>query len=142
MLMRFDPFRDIDRAFEQAFGADRQSSMPMDAYRHGDRLIINVDLPGIDPSSIDVSVEQNVVTISAERHWQPVEGDDLVVNERRQGTFKRQLFLGNTLDTEAIDARYDNGVLSLTIPVSEKAKARKVEIGNGKAKEAITASAS
>ena len=143
MLMRFDPFREIDRVFEEALGSTtRQASMPMDAYRHGDRFVVSLDLPGVDPGSIDVSVEQNVLTVSAERHWQPVEGDEVVANERRQGTFRRQLFLGNTLDTDAIHASYDNGVLSLTIPVAERAKPRRIEIGSASTKEAISATSS
>ena len=142
MLMRFDPFTAIDRAFDEAFGTTRQMVMPLDAYRHGDRFVVLVDLPGVDPASIDLSVEQNVLTISAERHWQAVEGDEVVANERRQGTFRRQLFLGDTLDTEHIEASYDNGVLTLTLPVAEQARPRKIQVGSGSTQQAITASAS
>jgi HSP20 family protein len=139
MLMRFDPFREIDRVFDQAFSAARQASMPMDAYRHGESFVIHLDLPGVDPSSIDVSTEQNVLTISAERHWEAVEGDDVVANERRQGTFSRQMFLGNTLNSDEIHATYDNGVLTLTIPVAEKAKARRIEVTSSGQQQAISA---
>lgn len=142
MLMRFDPFREIDRVFEQARGAIWQSSMPMDAYRHGDRFVISLDLPGVNPGSIDVSVEQNVLTVSAERHWEPVEGDEVIASERRQGKFRRQLFLGDSVDTNAVHASYDNGVLSLTIPVAEHAKPHRIEVGSASTKEAITATAS
>lgn len=138
MLMRFDPFREIDRVFDQAFSPARQASMPMDAYRHGDTFVVHLDLPGVDPSSIDVSTEQNVLTISAERHWEAVEGDDVVANERRQGTFSRQLFLGNALNAEEIHASYDNGVLTLTIPVAEKAKARRIEVTSSGQQQAIS----
>jgi len=142
MLMRFDPFREIDKAFEHAFSCARQTAMPMDAYRHGDSFVVHLDLPGVDPSSIDVSVEQNVMTIHAERHWESVEGDEIVANERRQGTCTRQLFLGNALEPDKIHASYENGVLTLTIPVAETAKPRKIEIGTAQTREAITAGAS
>src|SRR5918994_898914 len=137
MLMQFDPFREIDRVLGQAFDTTRQASMPMDAFRHGDSFVVHLDLPGVDPSSIDVSIEQNVLTISAERHWESVEGHQVVANERRQGTFARQLFLGNALDADKIHASYDNGVLTLTIPVAEKAKARRIEVTSSGQQQAI-----
>ena len=139
MLMRFDPFREIDRVFDQAFATSRQTSMPMDAYRHGDSFVVHFDLPGVDPSSIDVSTEQNVLTVSAERHWEAVDGDEVVANERRQGTFARQLFLGNALNVDDIHATYENGVLTLTIPVAEKAKPRRIEISSSGSQQAIDA---
>jgi HSP20 family protein len=112
----------------------------MDAYRHGDSFVVHLDVPGVEASSIELSVEQNVLTISAERHWQPVEGDQVVANERRQGTFTRQLFLGNALDAERIHATYENGVLTLTIPVAERAKPRKIEVASESRQDAIAAS--
>ena len=127
MLMRFDPFRELDRVIQQS-GAAREPAMPMDAYRSGDRFIVHFDLPGVDPSSIDLTVEKNVLTVRAERKWQKQEDTEVVVNERPQGTFSRQLFLGEGLDAERIEATYDNGVLTLSIPVAEQAKPRKVEI--------------
>ena len=142
MLMRFDPFREFDRVIEQTWGNARQASMPMDAYRHGDSFVVHLDLPGVDPSSIDLSVEQNVLTISAERHWQTVEGDEVVANERRQGHFSRQLFLGNTLDTDGIHATYEAGVLTLTIPVSERAKPRRIQVATEQRQDAIETKAS
>ena len=135
MLMRFDPFNEFDRIFQQAWGSARQAQMPMDAYRHGDSFVVHLDLPGVDPDSIDVSVEQNVLSVSAERHWESVEGDEVVANERRQGTFTRQLFLGNALEPDQIHATYENGVLTLTIPVAEKARPRKIEIATGESKQ-------
>ena len=115
----------------------------MDAFRHGDSFVVHLDLPGVDPSSIDVSIEQNVLTISAERHWESVEGDQVVANERRQGSYSRQLFLGNALDADKIHASYENGVLTLTIPVAEKAKPRKIEIGTqSEQQDAITTTSS
>src|SRR3954464_6188070 len=102
MLMRFDPLREFDRVLDTAWSQTRQASVPMDAYRHGESFVLNFDLPGVDPSSIDITVEPNEMTVSAERHWQPVEGDQVVANERRQGRFSRQLFLGDGLDSEGI----------------------------------------
>ncbi len=132
-LMRFDPFRDIDRLTEELFarqtgGAPR--SFPMDAYRRGDRFLVHLDLPGVDPDSIDLTAERNVLTISAERRFESKEGDELLVNERPQGTFTRQLLLGESLDIDRIEAGYENGVLTLTIPVSEQGKPRRIEISS------------
>lgn len=142
MLMRFDPMREFDRMFEQAWSQTRQASIPMDAYRHGDSFVVNLDLPGVDPASIDVSVERNAVTVTAERHWQSVEGDQVVASERRHGTFTRQLFLGDGLDTDRIHASYENGVLTVTIPVAERAKPRRVEVASEPHREAIEAASS
>ena len=142
MLMRFDPFRELDRWVSEVAG-NPPSVVPMDAYRHGDRFTVQFDLPGIDPSSIDLTVDKDVLTVSAERSWQPDEGQEVLISERPQGTFTRQLFLGDNLDAEHIEAAYDHGVLTVTIPVAESAKPRKVEItsGDGAAKE-ITAESS
>ena len=129
--MRFDPFRDLDRAWEQlaAQQAGRQArSFPMDAYRRGDDFVVHFDLPGVDPASIDVSVDRNILTVTAERRYGEHTEDEVLVSERPQGTFTRQLMLGDQLDTERIQAGYDRGVLTLTIPVAERAKPRKVEI--------------
>ncbi len=145
MLMRSDPFRELDRAFSQilAGGADRPVAAPMDAYRHGESFVAHLDLPGVDPGSIDVSVEQNVLTVTAERHWSPVDGDQVLSAERPQGRFTRQLFLGNALDTEKIHATYENGVLTITMPIADKAKPRKIEItATSKSPEPIEATAS
>ncbi|HEV8298411.1 MAG TPA: Hsp20/alpha crystallin family protein [Acidimicrobiales bacterium] len=137
MIMRFDPFRDFDRVFEQALGQARQATMPMDAYRHGDTFVINFDLPGVDPNSIDLSLEKNVLSVKAERHWEPVEGDQVVASERRQGTFQRELFLSEGLDADQIHATYDHGVLTVTIPVAEKARPRKIEVAATAGQESI-----
>jgi HSP20 family protein len=138
MLMRFDPFRDLDRLTQRAW-TSTPAVMPIDAYRHGDRVLVHFDLPGVDPSSIDLTVEQNVLTARAERTWQPAEGDEVIVSERPQGNFTRQLFLGESLDGERIEANYEHGVLTVTIPVAEQAKPRKVEIASGDKPEAIQA---
>lgn len=136
MLMRWDPFRELDRLSDQTWTGlrSRQAVMPMDAYRHGDQFIVHFDLPGVDPSSVDLTIEKNVLTVSAERSWQKGEGDEVVVSERPQGSFSRQLFLGEGLDPDGVAASYEQGVLTVTVPVAEKAKPRKVEIssnGNG-----------
>lgn len=140
MLMRFDPFRDIDRLTQQLAGERRSSAMPMDAYREDDHFVVQFDLPGVDPESIDLTVEKNALTVKAERSWQAGEGVDVLVAERPQGSFSRQLFLGEGLDADRIEARYDQGVLSVTIPVAERAKARKIEVGTGGGGRAIDAS--
>jgi HSP20 family protein len=133
MLMRFDPFREFDRLTDQAWSAVRSGvrSVPLDAYRHGDKFFIHLDLPGVDPDSIELTVEKNVLTIKAERSWTPAEGDEVLVSERPRGVFSRQLFLGETLDTDRIEAGYDHGVLTVTIPVAEQAKPRRVEVSTG-----------
>ena len=138
MLMRTDPFRDLDRLTQQAFGTRlRPTAMPMDAYREGDQFIVHFDVPGVDASSVDLTVEKNVLTVSAERQWQPGENQQVVAAERPQGNFSRQLFLGENLDAERVEARYENGVLTVTIPVAERAKPRKVEITSGDSAKAI-----
>lgn len=142
MLLRFDPFREIDRMFDQARFQVARPSFPMDAYRHGDTFIVHFDLPGVDPASINVEHERNVLTVTAERSWQPVEGDEVLANERLHGAYRRQLLLGDGLDAEKMHATYENGVLTLTIPVAEKAKPRKIEVQSAGAPEAITTTAS
>ena len=130
--MRFDPFRDFDRAWQelaqQAAGRQATRSFPMDAYRRGDEFVVHFDLPGVDPSSIDLTVDNNVLTVRAERRFEQEQGDEILVTERPQGGFTRQLMLGEQLDSERISAGYDRGVLTLTIPVAERAKPRKVQI--------------
>lgn len=130
MLMRFDPFRELDRITQNTWAQNRPS-MPMDAYRRSGDFVVNFDLPGIDPSTIDLTVEKNVLTVSAERSPSRAEGDEIVVAERPHGRFSRQLFLGESLDSDKITANYDQGVLTLHIPVAERAKPRKVEVTTG-----------
>ncbi len=140
MLMRTDPFRELDRLTQQLAGTTaRPAAMAMDAYRQGDSFVVQFDLPGVDPASIDVDVERNVLTVRAER--KPPAGEDvqLLANERPTGTFSRQLFLGEALDTERVDASYDAGVLSLRIPVAEKAKPRKISVGGESGPKTIDA---
>jgi HSP20 family protein len=130
MLMRFDPFRDFDAAWQELAQASRQAtrSFPMDAYRRGDEFVVHFDLPGIEPASIDLTIDNNVMTVRAERSFEQRAGDEILVTERPQGGFTRQLMLGDQLDTDRIQADYDRGVLTLTIPVAERAKPRRVEI--------------
>ena len=129
-VLRFEPSREFDRLAEQMFSGLRGTprSVPMDAYRRGDQFLIHLDLPGVDPDAIELTVEQNVLTIRAERRFEPEEGDEPLVSERPQGTFTRQLLLGESLDTDRLEADYDQGVLTLRIPVAEEAKPRRVQI--------------
>jgi HSP20 family protein len=143
MLMRTDPFRELDRITQQMLGTmgttARPAAMPMDAWRDGEEFVVEFDLPGVTADSIDLDVERNVLTVRAER---PARSDnvELIAGERPRGMFSRQLFLGETLDTERIAASYDDGVLTLRIPVAERAKPRKISISNnGKQPEAIDA---
>jgi HSP20 family protein len=139
MLMRFDPFRELDRLADEVAGGARRAVMPMDAYRQGDRFLVEFDLPGVDGSSIELTVEKNVLTVSAERAWRRDENTEVIASERPHGHFTRQLFLGESLNTDAIEARYADGVLRLAIPVAESAKPRKIEIEAGDSPKAITA---
>jgi HSP20 family protein len=146
MVMRFDPFRELDRLNQELWGGNTQrratSGMPMDAYRQGENFYVHFDLPGVDPSSIDLTVEKNVLTVRAERsvNWGR-EGTEVLVAERPQGSYSRQLFLGETLDPDRIQANYEHGVLTLTIPVAEQAKPRRVQVTASGAANSITTSA-
>jgi HSP20 family protein len=140
MLMQFDPFREFDRLAEQlAAGARTPRPFPMDAYRRGDEFVVCFDLPGMDPGTIDLTVEQNVLTIKAERRFERREGDEVIAAERPHGAFTRQLFLGDTLDAERLQATYDTGVLTLRTPVAEAAKPRKMPITEGVEERTIEA---
>jgi HSP20 family protein len=138
MLMRTDPFRELDRLTQQVLGtAARPAAMPMDAFRDDDTFVVELDLPGVDPETIDLDVERNVLTVKAERHPSAGQNTEVLIAERPTGAFSRQLFLGETLDTERIDASYDAGVLRLRIPVAEQAKPRKITISGGSAPKEI-----
>jgi HSP20 family protein len=128
MLMRTDPLRDVDRLAQQVLGtAARPAVMPIDAWREGDEFVVEFDLPGIKEDSLDLDVERNVVTVRAERP--DIDPDrEMLAAERPRGVFSRQLFLGENLDTDRIEAAYHEGVLRLHIPVAEKAKPRKIAI--------------
>src|SRR4029453_12031812 len=132
MLLRTTaPFRDFDRLTQQLLGTtNRPAGMPMDAWREGDRFVIQFDLPGVHRESIDLDVERNVLTVRAERT--PNNGDwEMLASERPRGVFSRQLVLGDNLDLERIEANYDGGVLRLIVPVAERAKPRKIEVALG-----------
>jgi HSP20 family protein len=129
MLMRTDPFRELDRLTQQVFGtAARPAAMPMDAWQENGEFVVAFDLPGVSPDTVDLNVEKNVLTVHAERRDPTQPNVELVVGERPRGVFSRQVILGETLDTDNIKANYDMGVLTLRIPVTEKAKPRKIEI--------------
>src|SRR5919107_2953613 len=142
MLFRFDPFQTFDRLSREVFSTPTGFGagwMPMDAWRRGDVVEVAFDLPGIDPGSVDLTVEHNVLTVKAERRWQP-EDHQFLLRERPQGTFTRQIVLSDAVDLDKVEARYENGVLHVTAPVAETAKPHKIEIkgGNGHGKQ-ITA---
>jgi HSP20 family protein len=132
MLTRFDPVGDLDRFSSDLLGAlsRRSVSMPIDAYRHEDQWVVNVDMPGVDSSTIDLTVDRNVLRIEASRDWRPSEGDLVLVAERPRGTFSRQLMLSEDIDTTAIKADYNAGVLTVVLPVAETAKPKKVTVGS------------
>jgi HSP20 family protein len=130
MLLRFDPFRDLDRLADQMLSTARMPRMmPMDAYRSGDQFVLHFDLPGIDPDSVDLTVENNTLSVRAERSNRTIPEDaQWLVSERPTGSFNRQLVLGDGLDTDDIRATYHDGVLTVTIPVAEQAKPRRIEV--------------
>ena len=136
MLMRTDPFRELDRLTQQVFGtATRPAVMPMDAWRDGDEFVVEFDLPGVKAEDVDLDVERNVLTVKAERPISDSKDTEMIAAERPRGVFSRQLFLGDNLDTDRVQAEYDAGVLRLTIPIAEKAKPHKIEIAsNGHSK--------
>jgi HSP20 family protein len=132
-LMRFDPFRQLDRLADQALGGVRtMRTMPMEALRRGDQFIVAIDLPGVAENDVDVTVERDVVQVSARRQSLRQEGDQVIIDERPQGEFCRDLFLGDNLDPNKMTAKFDRGVLTLTIPMSEASKPRKIAIGAAK----------
>lgn len=140
MLMRTDPFRDFDRLAQQILGTSaRPAVMPMDAWREEDRFVVEFDLPGMNADSLDLDVDQNTLTVHAERPALD-ENQEMVAAERPRGVFSRQLFLGENLDTDRIEASYDAGVLRLTIPIAEEAKPRKIAISTAETdRKAVTA---
>jgi len=139
MLMRTDPFRDLERLSQQMWGtATRPTVMAMDAWRDGGEFVVEFDLPGISPDSVDLDVERNVLTVKAERPG--LNGDrELIAAERPRGVFSRQLILGDNLDTERVGASYSSGVLTVRIPVAEQAKPRKIAINTADDNKAINA---
>jgi HSP20 family protein len=133
MLMRTDPFREFDRMAQQVSGTDtRPAAMPIDAYRDGEDFIVQFDLPGVSSDAIDLTVERNALTVHAQRQRSDSDDVELLIGERPYGTFRRQLFLGETLDSERLQAEYVDGVLTLRVPVKEQAKPRRVNVSVGR----------
>jgi HSP20 family protein len=130
VVLRFDPFRDVDRLAEQLLGSQRTPRvMPMDLFRSGDHYVLACDLPGVDPGSVDISVDGGVLSIRAERTPRSDEHAQWLAQERPSGTFLRQLSLGEGLDQDKISATYENGVLTVTLPVAEKARPKRIQVG-------------
>lgn len=131
MTVRTDPFRELDRFAAQLFGGPaRPAAIPMDAWREGERFVLEFDLPAVDPDSVDIDVERNVLTVKAERRAPVADGAKVITVERPRGKLSRRIVLGDNLDRDRIAATYDAGVLRLTIPVAEQAKSRKIVIGS------------
>ncbi|MFI7407909.1 Hsp20/alpha crystallin family protein [Streptomyces sp. NPDC049627] len=140
MLMRTDPFRELDRLTQQALGTRSwPTAMPMEAYRADDAFVVHFDIPGVDPETIDLNVDRNILTVRVVRRSSAPDAAQVIAAERPTGTYSRQLFLGDSLDTERIDASYDAGVLTLRIPVAEEAKSRKIQISGGEPPKQIDA---
>jgi HSP20 family protein len=137
MATTFDPFRDLDRMLSGALRTPASAAMPMDLFRTGDRFVAKVDLPGVDPSSIDIDVEDRTLTIRAERREQSDQDVQWLSHERPAGTFARQLTLGYGVALDQIEADYSDGVLTLTIPVAEEAKPRKISVSHAGGKKVI-----
>jgi HSP20 family protein len=129
MALGYDPFREYEQLVQQLLSGGRvPRSFPMDAYRRGEEFIVHLDLPGVDPGSIDVTVESGMLTVSAERRFEQEDEDEIIVKERPQGRFNRDLRLGSAIDVDNIGASYEGGVLTLTLPVSERAKPRTIQV--------------
>ena len=146
MMIQTDPFRDLDTLFSRLSGRPQNSGgvMPMNAFRRGSDVWVHIDLPGVKAENLDITVERNVLTVAAERDWQPQENDQPYFGERYRGSFRRQIQLGDGLDLEHLEADLHDGVLTIRIPVAETAKPRKVEIGQNRhtSPEAIEATTS
>lgn len=138
-MLRFDPYREFDRLTEQLASTATRAprALPMDAFRRGEQFIVQLDLPGVEPAAIELTVERNVLTVRAERRFEPRADDEVVVAERPHGTYTRQILLGDTLDSENVQANCEQGVLTLTIPVAETAKPRRVQISGSKDAQTI-----
>ena len=143
MLMRTDPFRELDRVAQQMFGTNaRPAAMPIDAFRQEDEFVVQFDLPGVAPDAIDLTVERNVLTVHAQRRRSIGDDVELLIGERPQGAFSRQLFLGDALDSEHLAAEYVDGVLTIRLPVKAQAKPRKIDVVAKASSAAISANSS
>lgn len=129
MALGYDPFREYEQLAQQLLSGGRvPRSFPMDAYRRGDEFVVHLDLPGVDPESIDITAEAGMLNVSAERRFEQKDEDEIIVSERPQGRFNRELRLGSAIDLDNIGASYEGGVLTLTLPVSERAKPRTIQV--------------
>ncbi len=139
MAIGYDPFREFEQVTQHLLSGGRAPrSFPMDAYRRGDKFFVHLDLPGVDPNSIDITVEAGTLSISAERRFEQKEEDEIIVSERPQGRFSRDLRVGTAIDVDRIGAEYQNGVLTLSLPVSERAKPRTIQVqAHGETQQAI-----
>ena len=132
MAMTFDPFAELDRLTGNLLGTQQGPKfMPVDLYRDGDRYVLNADMPGLDPGSVDIDIDGQLLSIRARRTAEDRDGVSWIARERPFGSYLRQFNLGEGIDAENIAAHYDNGVLSVLLPVSERAKPRKIEVQNG-----------
>jgi HSP20 family protein len=132
MSISYDPFNRLEELRDQLLSGGRTpQGFPMDAYRRGDEFRVHLDLPGVQPDTVDITVENQVLSVTAERRFEQKEGDEFIVSERPQGRFSRQLRLGSTIDVDRIEASYEDGVLTLTLPVSERARPRQIQVGRG-----------
>jgi HSP20 family protein len=143
MAIGYDPFREFDQVAQQMLSGGRTPrSFPMDAYRRGDEFFVHLDLPGVDPGSIDITVEAGNLSISAERRFDQKEDDEIIVSERPQGRFNRDLRVGTAIDVDRIGADYEGGVLTLRLPVSERAKPRTIQVqASGESRKKLDAGA-
>ncbi len=134
MLLRFDPFRELDRIagdLDRSMARTAPAPLPMDAYRRGNHVVAHLDVPGVRAEDVDVTVERNVLTVRAVRRLEVAEDDERIVAERRHGELVRQLLLGDTLDPQRVEADVTDGVLTIRVPVAETAAPRKVQVGSG-----------
>jgi HSP20 family protein len=141
MLVRFDPFRDFDRLTEQFDQVWRRAGagVPMDAYRRGNEVVIDLDLPGVDPAAIDLTVERDTLTVTVSRDVERKDDDEVLASERPSGTFTRRILLGESLDASRLEADYDRGVLTIRLPVAEQAQPRRIAVGSRSGHAAIEA---
>ena len=136
MIVAIEPMGQTDRSAQHISNTAGKRTMPMDAYRDGDQLTVQFDLPGIDPDAVELNVENNVLTVNASRPRPQIEDSQWLVSERLHGTFRCQLHLSTGLDLDKIQADYDRGVLTIRIPIAEEAKTHRIEIGGSQTSSA------
>jgi HSP20 family protein len=138
LLERIDPFlAEFDRLTQRAFGTSDGVGLPMDIVRRGEELVVHVDLPGVPGDKINLTVENHVLTISAERRASYGENDQVLAQERFDGVITRRLRVPEWVDAEAVTADYVDGVLTVTLPLAEKAKPRRIEVNATPAQQSI-----